>query len=140
MKGDVDMFQFVDVVGYTTSKSNKVVILNGMFEITETFRCGRTKVEEVDGNTYWIDSSLDQVGIMECTSTEEHNPEESEKYEEPTTEPSESEKDRKPIINHVVKRGETVQSIAQMYDVYTSWLISHIGSNSVHVGQHIVIY
>ena len=136
------MFQFVDVVGYTTSKSDKVVILNGIFEITETFRCGRAKVEDTDGKYYWIDSSLDQAGIMELCSEEPDDIEESAKYEEPDKEPQQHniEKDRKPIINHVVRRGETVQSIAQMYNVNTPWLISHIGSPSVHVGQHIVVY
>ncbi len=139
------MLKFIDVVGYTSSKSDKPVILNGIFELTDTFRCGRTKVQELDGETYWIESSLSQAGIYEWSTpdTSDDFDEEVNKVEEPDKDAPEqenAEKEKKMLIDHVVKRGETMQSIAEMYSVTTQWLMSHIGSSSVFVGQHIVVY
>lgn len=139
------MLKFIDVVGYTSSKSDKPVILNGIFVLTDTFRCGRTKVEELNGDTYWVESSLAQAGIYEwdtpdTSSDFDENVDKVEESDKDAPEEENAEKEKKVLIDHVVKRGETMQSIAEMYSVTTQWLMSHTGSSSVFVGQHIVVY
>lgn len=141
------------ITAYPTSKSSEAVQLGGEFEITAKVLNGRRKIIEVStGNTYWIpkDTELTEVDpvkkFFESNSTRPSIDTESVKafFNADSSMNSLLPVDNKSTssrttIQHVVKRGETIQSIASYYGVPIHRVMSAAHNSLLVIGQRIVI-
>lgn len=127
------MADLVNYTAYKTSKSEEAVQLNGQFDIDGKVLNGRLKiVEHNTGNVFWVE--VDPT-LVEHVSVEEVRFQ----VDNSTTETASSPVIKEPSIYHTVRRGDTVQSIAQQYGIPVSTIINRNGSATVTLGQRIFI-
>lgn len=136
------MVLFSEMVGYTSFKDEVPVPIAGEAEVTTTKRNGRTKViMKADNSAYWVDTALipDETSIVAEITDEAGKPE--------TTDNQKDEVETKDLKNdevvdsivHIVRRGDTIQSIAEQYNVSVPAVINASGCDMVYVGQLIIL-
>lgn len=120
---------------FTSSKSDEVQQLFGSFDVSETTRNGRRKVTMLsDNSTYWVDEKE-----IECyDETVQSSP--------PTITIDEivndTEKLNSPIdrtVTYTVKRGDTITTIANEFNVTEASLKNLNGTFKFAIGQTIRI-
>lgn len=158
--------QLKDVVlnVYETSKSEVSTMMTGNFTITETTRSGRTQVINDDtGKKYWVDSStlvteesaqeMTQEPVVseekETVMVDDQEPLTNEELPVKIVEPDKnlSEDNQlyvdkakgRDIVTFVARRGDTMTTIAKLFNTTEAKLIALNGTESVVVGQTIYI-
>ena len=122
-----------NIKGYMTSKSGDEVLLTGEYTITNKKLNSRIKVMDEAGKVFWVPEeflhkSNYEKPIITLQSIE------SEQKESSNTSPNSTLE-----LYHVVKRGETLQSIANLYNVEPSTLVALNGAKGVSIGSTILI-
>ena len=122
-----------NIKGYMTSKSGDELLLTGDYTITNKKLNSRIKVIDEVGKVFWVPEEF---------LHKSH-------YEKPIitlqSKESEQRESSKTSLNnivemfHVVKRGETLQSIANLYNVEPSTLVALNGAKGINIGSTILI-
>ena len=137
---------FTNVVGYTTSKNNDEILLSGIYDVTEKILNGRVKcVAKDDDKVVWVAQetleALEQERIAFVKKAEEKLAElKSQKgvqiQEKVVSEPK---TDSKTVLYHRVKRGETLQGIANRYNVTPQSIVTVNGTHTLAIGSCVKI-
>lgn len=137
---------FTNVVGYTTSKNNDEVLLSGVYDVTEKILNRRVKcVAKHDNKVVWVAQEtleeLEQERIAFAKKAEEKLAElkaqKEVKPEEKVT--VESKPDSKTVLYHKVQRGETLQGIANRYNVTPQSITTVNGTHTLAIGSCVKI-
>lgn len=137
---------FNNVVGYTTSKNNDEILLSGIYDVTEKILNRRVKcVAKNDNKVVWVAQEtleqLEQERIAFAQKAEEKLSElkaqkEVKPQEKIISEPKPS---SKTVLYHKVKRGETLQGIANRYNVTPQSIVTVNGTRTLAIGSCVEI-
>lgn len=137
---------FTNVVGYTTSKNNDEVLLSGIYDVTEKILNKRVKcIAKNDNKVVWVDKEtleqLEQERIAFAHKADENLPEIKAQEEVKAQEKVvvESKPDSKTVLYHKVKRGETLQGIANRYNVTPQSIVTVNGTHTLAIGSCVKI-
>ena len=150
----MESLQYIAKKAYKTSVSEEVIIITGTWVDTGTRRKGRMKLTNTDTlETAWVDSleetieedvnvNTDQqditVDILKQESSLQQNTHK--EYIEQVQEPQDtSNVENVKCIRYVVKRGDSIQSIAAQFNISASHLASIVGTFNISAGQVIYI-
>lgn len=105
-----------NVIGHSTSKSKDEILLKGEFVNTGRTLNGRVKLLHEDSSVVWVNTEIIEAAKTTSTLAE---PEalESVQPSKHSTEPEHRPQDTTQEYYHIVKRGETLQSIASYYGI-----------------------
>lgn len=102
---------------FLTSRSNEAIFVQGNIEVTNKKLCGRVKCQTDDGKIVWIpeDSLLNNTSppVEEKKMIEAHEPE---------------------YIYHTLRRGETVYTVAKMYNTTPQSILSINNMKTIAIG------
>lgn len=122
-----------NIKGYMTSKSGDELLLTGDYTITNKKLNSRIKVMDELGKVFWVPEEFLHKSHYEKPIITPHSKD------------SEQGESSKTSLNnivemfHVVKRGETLQSIANLYNVEPSTLVALNGAKGISIGSTILI-
>lgn len=127
-----------NVIGYNTSKSTDEVLLKGDFENTGKILNNRVKLTSEDGSVIWVGREVIEAleakdALAELEALENVQPTNYLTEPEPIAQPEEQE------IYHIVKRGQTFQSIASYYGIDESTLRGANTTQSFCIGARLLI-
>lgn len=127
-----------NIIGHNTSKSTDEVLLKGDFENTGKILNGRVKLASESGDVVWVDKEIIETlgakdALAELEALENVQPTNYLTEPEPTAQPKEQE------IYHIVKRGQTFQSIASYYGIDESTLRGANTTQSFCIGARLLI-
>ena len=130
---------FTNVVGYTTSKNDDEVLLSGIYDVTEKVLNKRIKcVAKKDNKVVWIaQETLEQLELERIAFAKkaEEKLEELNLNQKAIPQEKVNEPEPKNLICHTVKRGETLQGIANRYNVTPQSIVTVGGSHTLAIGS-----
>lgn len=137
---------FTNVVGYTTSKNNDEVLLSGIYDVTGKVLNKRVKcIAESDNKVVWVaNETLEQLEQGHTTAVNKVEEELVEPEAQKEIEPQEKavvepKKESKTVLYHRVKRGETLQGIANRYNVTPQSVVTVNGTHTLAIGSCVKI-